>query len=193
VGQRIDRVDALLREEIGALLAREVQDPGVGFVTITSVEASPDLRHARVWASVIGGPDQRRAALQALERAMPFVRRELGTRLHLKRIPALHVQLDESMARGTRLLRLLDELERGEEPMDLAPGEPLPTPVARLHREGDAAEVDEPGVTPGDEPVSGDVPASPGRRPRPARRPTSRRGPEARGPRPGPRPGKRSR
>jgi ribosome-binding factor A len=138
VSQRIDRVDALLREEIGMLLAKELQDPRVGFVTVTEVEASPDLRHARVWVSVIGTPDEQRATLRALTRAMPFVRHQLGTRLRLKRIPELHVQLDDSISRGTRVLRILDELERGDVPESLPVDQPLPTPVARLPREGDA-------------------------------------------------------
>ena len=147
MSQRIDRVDALLRQEIGGLLAREVQDPGVGFVTVTEVEASPDLRHARVWVSVIGSPEEQQSALRALRRAMPFVRHELGVRLRLKRIPALHVELDDSMSRGTRVLRILDELERGETPEGLPAVELLPTPVPRLPREGDAPEP--PGAEPG--------------------------------------------
>jgi ribosome-binding factor A len=146
VSQRIERVDALLRQEIGKILAREVQDPGVGFVTVTDVEASPDLGHARVWVSVIGSADEQRGALRALERAMPFVRRQLGARLRLKRIPDLHVHLDDSMSRGTRVLQILDGLERGETP-DGGPAEAqLPKPVARLPREGDAVEApEEPG------------------------------------------------
>jgi ribosome-binding factor A len=139
VSQRIERVDALLREEIGRVLATEVKDPGVGFVTVTEVEASPDLRHARVWVSVIGGPDEQRAALRALGRAMPFVRRQLGDRLRLKRIPDLHVHLDDSMSRATRVFRILDELERGETPEGAPVDQALPTPVARLPRAGDAA------------------------------------------------------
>ena len=138
MSQRIDRVDALLREEIGKLLAKEVQDPRVGFVTVTEVEASPDLRHARVWVSVIGSADEQRTAMRALARAMPFVRHQLGSRLRLKRIPDLHVHLDDSMSRGTRVLRILDELERGETPESVPADDRLPTPVARLPREGDS-------------------------------------------------------
>lgn len=183
MSQRIDRVDALLREEIGKLLVREVHDPGVGFVTVTEVAATPDLRHARVWVSVIGDPDQRRAALRALERAMPFVRHELGTRLRLKRIPALHVELDDSMSRATRVLRILDELERGEAPGAPAVEEPLPTPVARLPREGDAPEPADAGP-----PALEVEPGAGGRARRPGR-PSDRHGSgtRAHGARPGPR------
>jgi ribosome-binding factor A len=129
---RTDRIDQLLREEIGAILTRDVQDPRIGFVTITDVETAPDLSHARVWVSVIGQPDERAKTMRALERAMPFVRRELGSRLRLRRIPELHVRADDTAERGTRVLRILAELESGETPDDAAPiGESLPTPAGR--------------------------------------------------------------
>lgn len=137
--KRTLRLDELLREEIGAILTREVDDPRIGFATVTDVETAPDLSHARVWVSVIGQPDERDATMAALGRAMPFVRRQLGGRIKLRRIPELHVRLDESLQRGTRVLHLLSELESGA-PVD-PPGpaaESLPTPVARLPLEGDA-------------------------------------------------------
>lgn len=159
MSQRTDRVDELLRQEIGEILRREVGDPRIGFVTITSVETSPDLRHARVWVSVIGQPAERDETIAALERAMPFVRRQLGGRLRLRRIPEFQVRLDDSAARGTRVLHLLHELESGAVPEDAAlPGESLPTPVARVRPEGE---------TPDDEPA----PTAP---PRKARRPQRR-------------------
>ena len=90
-----------------------MQDPRIGFVTITDVETAPDLSIARVWVSVIGQPDERAKTMRALERAMPFVRRELGSRIRLRRIPELHVRADDTAERGTRVLRLLAELESG--------------------------------------------------------------------------------
>ena len=78
MSQRTDRVDELLRQEIGAILAREVADPRIGFATVTDVETTRDLSHAKVWVSVIGDTAERRETLEALERAMGFVRRELG-------------------------------------------------------------------------------------------------------------------
>jgi len=135
----MERVDELLRQEIGTILSRELADPRIGFATITDVETSPDLRHARVWVSVIGQPAEREATLAALGRAMSYVRHTLGLRLRLKRIPELHVQLDDTAERGTRLLRLLSELGAGHEVEPGPPtGEALPTPVARLPHEGDA-------------------------------------------------------
>ena len=146
MSQRTERVDELLRQEIGALLAKEVADPRIGFATITDVETSPDLRHAKVWVSVIGQKGDRDGTLRALGQAMPFIRHELGRRLRIKRIPELHVQLDDSAERGTRVLHLLDELERGVDPDAITPvNESLPTPVRRLPHEGDAAGDPDPG------------------------------------------------
>jgi ribosome-binding factor A len=136
--QRTDRIDELLRQEISQLLAREVADPGLGFVTITQIETSQDLRHARVWVSVIGQPEARRASIEALERAMPFIRRELGKRLRIRRIPEFTVKLDESSERGTRVMQLLSELEAGGIPDELPDGESLPTPTPRLAQPGEA-------------------------------------------------------
>jgi len=138
--QRTERVDELLRQEIGQLLAREIADPRIGFATITDVETAPDLRHAKVWVSVIGTEGERTAAVAALAHAMPFIRHELGVRLRIKRIPELHVRLDDTMERGTRVLRLLAQLDAGTDPEALATPEALPTPVPRLPHEGDAPE-----------------------------------------------------
>lgn len=154
--QRTERIDELLRQEIGAIVAREIADPRVGFATITGVETAPDLRHARVWVSVIGQPEDRKATLQALGRAMPFVRHELGKRLRLKRIPEFHLELDDTLERGTRVLHLLDELEAGKVPEDaLTDGESLPTPVARLPHEGDAEGATDEAEVAGDPPQIG--------------------------------------
>jgi ribosome-binding factor A len=139
--QRTERIDELLRQEITDILAREVADPRIGFVTVTDVETAPDLRHARVWVSVIGAKSEKDETLAALGRAMGFVRRELGTRLRLKRIPELHVRLDETAERGTRVLQLLHELEEGHLPEDVPPPvESLPTPTQRLPHAEDAVE-----------------------------------------------------
>jgi ribosome-binding factor A len=178
VTQRTDRIDELLRQEIGSILARDVADPRIGFATITKVETAPDLRHARVWVSVIGDQAVRDESVAALGRAMGFVRRELGTRLRLKRIPDLHVRLDETAERGTRVLQILHEIEEGRLPEDVPPpGESLPTPVPRLPREGDTAEPGADGLA-----AARDLPPA-GPRPRRHPRNGTRRGADG-GPRP---------
>jgi len=152
--QRTDRIDELLRQEIGEIFRRDVDDPRIGFATITDVETAPDLRHARMSVSVIGQPEERKATLAAMGRAMPFVRHELGKRLRLKRIPEFHLELDDSVERGTRVLQLLNELEEGRVSDDVPPdGESLPTPVARLPHEGDAD--DEPSLASAAAPETG--------------------------------------
>lgn len=130
---RTDRIDQLLREEIGAILAKDVQDPRIGFVTVTDVETAPDLSTARVWVSIIGQPEERTTALRALEHAMPFVRHELGSRIRIRRIPELLVRADDSAQRGTRVLQLLAELEAGGAADAVPePTESLPTPSPRI-------------------------------------------------------------
>jgi ribosome-binding factor A len=128
VSERTRRLDELLREEISTVIRREVDDPRIGFVTITDVEAAPDLRHATVWVSIIGAADEKRMTLRALSRAMPFVRQRLGV-LRLKRIPELHVREDDSATRGTRVLQILDELESGGDGTVPDVPETLPTPT----------------------------------------------------------------
>lgn len=130
---RTDRIDQLLREEIGTILSKDVQDPRIGFVTVTDVETAPDLSTARVWVSVIGQPLERELTMKALQHAMPFVRRELGGRLRLRRIPELQLRLDDTVQRGTRVLQLLAEIEAGGI-VDAPPPieESLPTPIPHV-------------------------------------------------------------
>jgi ribosome-binding factor A len=123
---------------MGSILARDVEDPRIGFATIISIETTPDLRHAKVLVSVIGQPEDRKTTLNAMGRAMPFVRHELGKRLRIKRIPEFHLELDDTLERGTRVLHLLDELGAGRAPGEQPIGETLPTPLPRLPHEGDS-------------------------------------------------------
>ena len=131
--ERTRRLDELLREEINEVIRREVDDPRIGFLTITDVEVAPDLRHATVWVSVIGSADEKKQTLRALARAMPFVRNRLG-RLRLRRIPELHVREDETAARGTRIMKIIEELEQGGTGELEPPTETLPSP-RRKHDE----------------------------------------------------------
>ena len=116
-GSRPDRVADQIRGELGQLLAREVHDPGVGFVTITRVEVTPDLQHARVYYTALGptGAEAKtqRTSGRALERATPFLRRQIGSRLRLRRVPDLKFIYDESIAGQDRIEQLLHELHAG--------------------------------------------------------------------------------
>lgn len=98
--------------EIAGLLAREVHDPGVGFVTITHVQVTADLQHARVYYTVIGDAKARRDTDRALGRAAPFLRRQIGRRLRLKRVPEIEFHYDESIAQSDRIEQLLQDIRK---------------------------------------------------------------------------------
>ena len=117
-GSRPERVGDQIRGELALLLAREVHDPGIGFVTLTRVRVSPDLQQARVYFTTLGDDKARRSSARALERAAPFLRRQIGVRLRLKRTPQLVFQYDESIAGQDRIERLLNELHVSDAPDD---------------------------------------------------------------------------
>jgi ribosome-binding factor A len=109
-GSRPDRVADQIRGELAMLLAREVHDPGLGFVTLTRVKVSPDLQQARVYYTALGDEKTQRQSTRALERAAPFLRRQIGLRLRLKRTPEILFQYDESIAGQDRIEQLLNEI-----------------------------------------------------------------------------------
>lgn len=112
---RVERVAAQLRQEISEIIVRDLKDPRVGMATITEVKLSPDLRNATVKVSVLGENDGRQAAIDGLEHAKGFIRRELGLRLtNLRFAPDLRFQLDESVAYSVRVSQLLREAQQGE-------------------------------------------------------------------------------
>jgi ribosome-binding factor A len=109
-GSRASRIGDQIRAELAELLAREVHDPGIGFLTITHVKMSPDLQQARAYYTIIGDDKARRDSARALQRATPFLRRHLGRRLRLKRVPELTFFFDESIEKNDRIERILQEL-----------------------------------------------------------------------------------
>lgn len=113
-GSRPERVGDQVRAELASLLTREVKDPGVGFVTLTHVKVSPDLQVARVFYTSLGDAQTKKATAQALARATPFLRRQIAQRLRLRRAPELTFQYDESIERGERIERLINEMQSTE-------------------------------------------------------------------------------
>jgi ribosome-binding factor A len=110
---RVERVAAQLREEISQIIVRDLKDPRIEMTSVTDVKLSPDLRSATVKVSVVGEPENRRAAVLGLEHAKGFIRRELGTRLsNLRFAPELHFQLDEGIAYSVRVSQLLREVQK---------------------------------------------------------------------------------
>lgn len=109
--RRQRQVAELLHEEISLLIQQRARDPRLGFVTVTDVEVSPDLRLAHVYVSILGSEEDVKQSLESLKRAAGFFRRELGTSLSLRYLPELDFRLDDSLERGLRIDQLLDSLQ----------------------------------------------------------------------------------
>ena len=108
---RQTRIGDQIRVELAELLARQVQDPGIGFLTLTHVKVTPDLQQARVYYTTIGDEAARKETRKALGRATPFLRRQIGQRLRLKRVPELDFFFDESVEKQVRIEKILQDLE----------------------------------------------------------------------------------
>jgi ribosome-binding factor A len=119
-GSRPDRVADQIRSELAMLLAREIHDPGIGFVTITRVQMTPDLQQARVFYTALGDDKARQNSGRAIDRASSFLRRQIGSRLRLKRVPELTFIYDESIAGQDRIERLLNEIRTEPSGADLS-------------------------------------------------------------------------
>jgi ribosome-binding factor A len=106
---RMRRVNEAVREVLSARIAEGLKDPRIGFVTVTSVETSPDLRHARVYVSVLGDEPDRAQSLAGLASAHGLLQQAIARELRMKRTPTLQFVFDESIERGMRISELLDE------------------------------------------------------------------------------------
>jgi len=122
-GTRPERVGEEIRQELAILLAREVHDPGIGFVTLTRVKVSPDLQMARVFYTTLGDDRVKRETQRALDRATPFLRRHIGARVRLRRVPELRFEFDEAIERQDRIEQILLDLERERKLRGPADGE----------------------------------------------------------------------
>ena len=109
-GSRPDRVGDQIRIELGELLVHAVTDPGIGFITITRVRTTRDLRLVRVYYTVLGDLENRIDTARALKRANSFLRREVGKRLSLRRVPTIEFKFDESVESENRIEELLSDL-----------------------------------------------------------------------------------
>ncbi len=114
-GSRPDRVGEQIRQELSQIIAQQVQDPGVGFITLTRVKVTPDLQLARVLYTVMGDAKQKKETVKALERAIPFLRRQIASRIRLRRVPDLQFFYDESIEHQDRIEQILLDLKRERE------------------------------------------------------------------------------
>jgi ribosome-binding factor A len=106
---RMRRVNEAIREILGDAIATELKDPRIGFVTVTEVDTSPDLRAARVYVSVLGSPEERESSLAGLRSSHGVLQKKIATGMRMKRTPTLTFEYDESAERGDRISRLLED------------------------------------------------------------------------------------
>lgn len=106
---RNSRVAEQIQRELAELIRLELKDPRVGLVTLTGVDLTPDYAHARVFYTTLADPSARQDIEAGLRRASGFLRRELSRRIRIHTLPELHFVFDESVERGDRLSRLIDE------------------------------------------------------------------------------------
>ncbi len=113
--RRVSRVSSLIKREVSQMLLMEIKDDrvGAGMVSVTDVDLSNDLQHARIFVSIYGTPDAKAETMAGLKASAPFVRRELGQRIRLRRTPEVVFLEDTSLERGDRMLHLLDTIKSG--------------------------------------------------------------------------------
>jgi len=110
--RREDQLSGAITRELSDLIRTRMKDPRIGFASITGVELSHDLRYAKVYVSVMGSPEEQRETMRGLDSANGFLRRELAQRLTIRHVPEISFRLDESIARGARVMDLLKQVEK---------------------------------------------------------------------------------
>ena len=128
-GSRPERIGEELRQELSQLLLTDVRDPGIGLITLTRVKVSPDLQVARAYYTLMGDAKAKAETKKALERAIPFLRRQIAARVRLRRVPELFFQFDESVERQDRIEKILLDLKREREERGII-DDPVETPAA---------------------------------------------------------------
>ena len=114
MNRRLERVNVLLREEISRVLPLELQDPRLSpLVSVTRVDTSPDLRHAKVYVSVLGSSTEKRSTLKALKSASGFVRKSIRPHISFRSVPVVDFIIDESIEQGVELLKLISKVSPG--------------------------------------------------------------------------------
>ena len=110
---RPDRVKAAIRQEVSNILQRDLKDPRLGFATVTDVDISGDLQHVKIYVSILGEEESRTETMEALESAKGYIRSEIGRRVPLRLTPEITFEYDESIERGARILKLIEEVQSG--------------------------------------------------------------------------------
>jgi len=122
--KRSERVSGLLRRELAQMIQREIKDPEVGFVSVSDVEVTRDLAHAKVYVTVFN-TDEARVSIKALKRAAGFLRTRLGQELRMRNVPQLHFLHDDSVETGQRMDSLIEQAVKSDQ--DAMQDDPAPT------------------------------------------------------------------
>lgn len=109
---RLEKLAASIKESVSLILTKDVNDPRIGFVSITDVTITPDLQHAKIYVSCMGSEEEQSKSMQGLSSATPFIRGKLGDTLFLRFVPEIMFIQDTSLERGSRILALMNKLER---------------------------------------------------------------------------------
>lgn len=112
---RMERVQELMKQELSKIILQDLKDPRIGFVTVTAVDVSSDLRNAKVYVSLMGSEQQIADSWRGLQSSRGFLRREIGHRVRLRYTPELTLELDKSVDYGVRIQELLQQIKKDEE------------------------------------------------------------------------------
>ncbi len=115
--QRAQRVAEEIKREVSEILRKEIRDPRVavsGVISVTDVSVTRDIRHAKIYVSVLGSEEEKTQTLEALKKAAGFIRSEIGKRIRLRHTPEITIQLDHSIAYGAHINQLLHDINRSE-------------------------------------------------------------------------------
>lgn len=113
--QRIERLKDQIQIEVSDILHKEIKDPRIGFVSITDVEVSKDLRHVKIYVSIMGTEEEKEQTMEGLEKATGFIRSEIGKRIRLRYTPEIVFKRDDSLERGARIFELLNQVKAQDE------------------------------------------------------------------------------
>ena len=108
---RVEKLQELIKQEVGKMLLTDIKDPRIGFVTVTDVEMTGDLREAKIFVSIMGDEEQIKSSWEGLNSALGFVRREIGKRIKIRFTPEISFALDKSLDYGEHIQKLLNELK----------------------------------------------------------------------------------
>ncbi len=110
--QRSEKLSELLKEEISKILLREVKDPRIGFVSLTDVKVSGDLRHAKVFVSVYGSEEEKEKTMKGLEKATGFIRKLVGERIKVYHTPEIIFRYDDSIEHGVHISKIIKKIKK---------------------------------------------------------------------------------